>query len=213
MSILSKTAANLHTIQRHLDSLDSESSRDLFNELPSTTQAQLERLWAVLYSDFGRKNIPANGGSWSDVHHPGDSIWIPDGSTIPADKGYSNMQQKNWSRILHENQIKGIPFSNGWPCFESIAKASVSFDWEDELGPLGLIELANSERSKLHNIAFRILAGERNESIEATMAWKEKENLVWHEQEDCKTVLLVPREVHDNIKHIGGRIMLNVILG
>lgn len=208
-----ETAANLHTIQRHLDSIDYEFSKTEFSKLPLKTQEQLERLWGILYSDTGRKNIPVSGGSWSDINRPGDSIWIPQGSLIPTDKGYSNMCHKTWSQILQENQIIGIPFENGWPSFEGISKGFVAFDWESELGMDGLRKLANGERSELHNIAFRILSSKRRETIEATIAWKEKENLVWHEHQDCKTVLLVPREVHDNIKHIGGRSMLQVILG
>ena len=206
---ISETAANLHALQRHLDSVDYEISKQEFNKLPLTTQDQLERLWKMLYSDTGRKNIPSSGGSWTGLQ--GESIWIPRGT--PADKGYSNMRNKTWAQILQENQISGILFENGWPCFESISRASVAFDWEKELGKDGLLKLAGGERSALHDAAFRILSSKRRETIEATMAWKERENLVWHEHQDCKTVLLVAREIHDNIKHIGGRSMLQVILG
>ena len=212
-SPLARTAAMLHSTQRFLDSLDRTNSELQFSKLPLVTQAQLERLWGILYSDKGRKNVPASDGIWSNPLLPGDSIWIPDSSIVPSDKGYSNMLNKTWSTILSENHIQGIPFSNGWPDFECISKASVSFDWEQALGEDRLRRFAEGERSQLHDVAFRLLSIKRHESIEMTIAWKEKENLVWHENQDCQSVLLVPREVHDNIKHIGGRSMLQVILG
>ena len=210
-SRLSKRAITLFELQSGLDAIqDSEKKQKRFDALPKGMQDQLDALWGQLYSDRGRKNIPTSGGRWSG--EAGDSIWIPDDQIVPPDKGYSNMQHKTWGQIKRENGISGIRFSDGRVDFSPVTKYAVKFDWEKELGGVGIRYLVQTgDRQYLHEAAFSKLAAKLGKSIEEVKQLKESRNLVWHEEPDCETLQLVVREVHDNIRHFGGIAMLAII--
>ena len=210
-NVLSKRADSLFELQSGLDAIqDSDKKQKRFDALPKETQAQLDALWAQLYSDRGRKNIPTSGGRWSG--EAGDSIWIPDDQIVPPDKGYSNMHQKTWGQIKKENGISGIRFSDGRADFSPVTKYAVRFDWEKELGGDGIRYLVETgDRQYLHEAAFSILASKLGKSVAEVKQIKESLNLVWHEEPDCTTLQLVVREVHDNIRHFGGIAMLAII--
>ena len=211
MDTLSKQAKALLELQSGLDAIqDSEKKQKRFDALPKGMQDQLDALWGQLYSDRGRKNIPTSGGRWSG--EAGDSIWIPDDQIVPPDKGYSNMQHKTWGQIKRENGISGIRFSDGRVDFSPVTKYAVKFDWEKELGGVGIRYLVQTgDRQCLHEAAFSKLAAKLGKSIEEVKQLKESRNLVWHEEPDCETLQLVVREVHDNIRHFGGIAMLAII--
>ena len=210
-SRLSKRAITLFELQSGLDAIqDSEKKQKRFDALPKGMQDQLDALWGQLYSDRGRKNIPTSGGRWSG--EAGDSVWIPDDQIVPPDKGYSNMQHKTWGQIKRENGISGIRFSDGRVDFSPVTKYAVKFDWEKELGGVGIRYLVQTgDRQYLHEAAFSKLAAKLGKSIEEVKQLKESRNLVWHEEPDCETLQLVVREVHDNIRHFGGIAMLAII--
>ena len=208
---IASRAQALSQLQGELDSIkDGNLKQRCFDLLPTTTQYQLDALWAQLYSDRGRKNIPTSGGRWSG--EPGDSMWIPDDCVVPPDKGYSNMHNKTWGQIKKENGINGIRFSDGRVDFGPVAKYVVAFDWGKELGRDGIRHLIDTgDRQYLHNAAFALLAEKLRIPVQQVIALKESQNLVWHEEPDCKTLQLVSREVHDNIRHFGGIAMLAII--
>lgn len=211
MNRISKQAEALSSLQKELDSiLDSTLKQKRFEALPKEMQDQLDALWGQLYSDRGRKNIPTSGGRWTG--EAGDSVWVPDDQVVPPDKGYSNMQQKTWGQIKRENGISGIRFSDGRVDFGPVARYTVKFDWEKELGGDGIRYLVETgDRQYLHEAAFSILASKLGKSVEEVKQMKESLNLVWHEEPDCTTLQLVVREVHDNIRHFGGIAMLGII--
>ena len=211
MNRISKQAEALSSLQKELDSIeDSTLKQKRFDALPKEMQDQLDALWAQLYSDRGRKNIPMSEGRWTG--EAGDSVWVPDDQVVPPDKGYSNMQQKTWGQIKRENGISGIRFSDGRVDFGPVARYTVKFDWEKELGGDGIRYLVETgDRQYLHEAAFSILASKLGKSIEEVKRMKESLNLVWHEEPDCTTLQLVVREVHDNIRHFGGIAMLGII--
>lgn len=211
MNKISKQAEALSSLQKELDSIeDSTLKQKRFDALPKEMQDQLDALWAQLYSDRGRKNIPMSGGRWTG--EAGDSVWAPDDQVVPPDKGYSNMQQKTWGQIKRENGISGIRFSDGRVDFGPVARYTVKFDWEKELGGDGIRYLVETgDRQYLHEAALSILASKLGKSVEEVKQMKESLNLVWHEEPDCTTLQLVVREVHDNIRHFGGIAMLGII--
>ncbi len=186
---LSSQAKRLAALQRELDGIRDEGLKQRrFDELPESDQRMLDALWAQLFSDKGRKNIPTSGGLWTG--EPGDSIWIPDDTIIPPDKGYSNMYFKTWPITRHE----------------------VVFDWERELGKEGIRHIIDTgDRQYLHEAGFSLLASKLGKSVREVKDFKEHENLVWHEEPDCETLRLVVREVHDNIRHFGGIAMLAIV--
>ena len=204
-------AVALTNLQHELDVIQDERVKQTqFDALPDKTKEKLDLLWGQLYSDNGRKNIPLKGGCWTG--EPGDSIWIPRASDIPPNKGYSNMDLKTWGQIMRENRISGIAFRDGRADFRPVSKYDVVFDWEDHLGKDGIRYLLESgDRQHLHMKAFLQLSKKLGISEDRVINLKETLNLVWHEEPDCKTMRLVVREVHDNIKHFGGIAMLAII--
>ncbi len=211
MNRISKQAEALHDLQKELDAIqDSDMKQRRFDALPKEMQDRLDALWAQLYSDRGRKNIPTSGGRWTG--EAGDSVWIPDDQVVPPDKGYSNMHQKTWGQIKRENGISGIRFSDGRVDFGPVARYTVKFDWEKELGWDGIRYLVETgDRQYMHEAAFFVLAYKLGKSVEQVKQIKESLNLVWHEEPDCTTLQLLVREVHDNIRHFGGIAMLAII--
>ena len=207
-------AAALNKLQQKLDRLDDAAKQAEFDKLSQKTQHQLDELWDCLFCDRGRSSIPVSNGKWSG--EPGDSMWIPDDDFVPANKKYNNMHERNWREIKAANHlsVNGFKFIDGRVDFSPISRGSVSFDWEKELGQDGMkymLEGSDHDRQYLHNAAFRLLARDLGKSFEEVKAFKEKENLVWNEETDCATLLLVPREVHDNITHFGGIKMAQIV--
>ena len=93
MNRISKQAEALSKLQKELDSIENSTLKQKrFDALPKEMQDRLDALWAQLYSDRGRKNIPMSGGRWTG--EAGNSVWVPDDQVVPPDKGYSNMHQK-----------------------------------------------------------------------------------------------------------------------
>ena len=210
-SSLASRAKRLAALQRELDGIRDEGLKQRrFDELPESDQRMLDALWGQLFSDKGRKNIPTSGGLWTG--EPGDSIWIPDDSVIPPDKGYSNMHGKTWRQIKSENNIRGISFSDGRADFRPVTRQEVTFDWERELGKDGIRHIVETgDRQYLHEAGFALLASKLGKSVQEVKEYKERLNLVWHEEPDCETLRLVAREVHDNIRHFGGVAMLAIV--
>ena len=131
---------------------------------------------------------------------------------MPPDKGYSNMYHKTWRQIKSENGIRGISFKDGRADFRPVSEYEVVFDWEQELGSDGIRALVSTgNRIYLHEAAFALLARKLGMTVPEVKEIKERRNLVWHEEPDCKTLRLVAREVHDNIKHFGGIAMLAIV--
>ena len=211
-TLIKNIARELNQTQDSLDKMDGEVKQRAFDRLPIKMQHMLDELWGQLYSDKGRKNIPQSDGCWSG--EAGNSIWMPNRDCVPPNKGYSNMHLKTWGRILDENHIESIRFIDGRADFSPITDIAITQDWELLIGNEGLMNLCNTgNREQLHEAAFeqmRILRGYSD--IQEARAYKEKRNLVWHEEPDCHTLRLIPREVHDNIKHFGGIAMLQIVI-
>ncbi len=210
---LSKKVKKITYVQKVIDSIDNPKLKQkVFDSLPKDTQDTLDTLYDKMYSDKGRKNIPLSGGHWTG--EPGNSEWIPDSDTKPSNKGYSNIQGKTWGQIREENGVSSIKFKDGRVDFSSISEASVRFDWEKTIGTEKFEKmLKTGNRQYLHDAAFAKLAENLHCSIEDVIRYKNKKNLVWHEEPDCQTLRLVPREIHDNVKHFGGVSMASVVKG
>lgn len=208
---LASRAKRLAGLQRELDGIRDEGLKQRrFDALPEGDQRMLDALWGQLFSDRGRKNIPTSGGRWTG--EPGESLWIPDDGVVPPDKGYSNMHGKTWRQIKAENGFQGINFSDGRADFRPVTKQEVVFDWERELGHEGIRHIVETgDRQYLHEVGFTMLARKMGKSVQEVKEYKERLNLVWHEEPDCETLRLVVREVHDNIRHFGGVAMLAIV--
>ena len=169
----------------------------------------LDTYFEIKYSNKGYNNTPKSNGKWSG--ETGNSYWQPDRNIVPERNMYSNPEGKSWGEILDFYKVKnGILFKEGEPVFDDLAWEEVVLRYED-IGRDELLRLQQNERSVLHNLAFDKLAKSKGWSLEQTYKYKEENNLVWHEKSDCKTLLLVPRMIHDNITHYGGVSMLKCL--
>lgn len=201
MSVNEKAVALYEAFQYYDYDLisDSEYRDKQFHLMSKQLQSAFDDLWDNFYI------APTSNGFWSGEEK--NSVWIPDDSFVPKNKGYNNLDQKTWKQIKSENDFYGLRFEKGRALFEDVADKVVCINNFDEL-----IDPRDSKnREKLHEEAFRLLSETMGSSVDDVRKYKEKNNLVWHEDHDCYTLYLVPREIHDNINHFGGIGMLKVL--
>lgn len=212
--VLSNDKSSVAEIKHACDQYDKGNfSEENFNKLSKETQDRLEKYWSVKYNDSGYKNIPQQHGHWKGEE--GNSKWVFDPNHVhPAKTPYNNPGGKTDGQIYSENNVEdGIPYDGGNPDFSQIEKARVGFNWERNLGNAGVEKLCGGNREQLHEIAFQKLAEQMGSTVDVVKAMKESQNLVWHELEDCKTIILVPREIHDNLPHVGGVAYFKAFMG
>ena len=89
-----------------------------------------------------------------------------------------------------ENQK--ILFKEGYPDFSGISKGEVQID-----------EFTSS-RADNFTQADEKLSKQWEISPEDVATWRKENRYTWHECEDCKTMQLVPSEIHGNVNHFGG---------
>ncbi len=184
-----------------------------YEEIPEDIRSILDRFHILRYSDSGYNHIPKTGGSWEG--ECGNSKFRPDSNIRPKDKGYSNMNNKTWGQILNENKIDGILYNKGNPDFSPIAEMQTKMDFNSDISQEARQELLSNppKRTKLHEEFYKKLALENNCTVDEIKKLKEKNNWVVHECNDCKTIMLLPREVHDNLPHTGGVEMFRTLNG
>ncbi len=148
--------------------------------------------WNKLEKDgkIERLHLPEKDGHWEGER--GNSAWIPDAESVPKERRGTNLEGKSWGKILEENDIEAIPFKDGEPDFSEIAKAEVEIDDFTD------------NRSSNFSQADEALAKKWGCEPEDVARWRKEHKYSWHEKSDCKTLQLVPREVHGNIPHSGG---------
>jgi hypothetical protein len=134
----------------------------------------------------GGNNSEVNGG-WTDER--GDSEWKPNPDKVPLNE---NPDKKTWGEILEQYDIEGIEFKEGEPDFSPIAKDTV--------------EITDFSESRDRNFKQADIeeAKKTGSTPQEVKAWRAENNYTWHERGDCKTMDLVPSEVHNNIPHSGG---------
>ena len=191
-------------LQRLDYDLSAERKEAEFRALPSNVRNALETLWSGRH-DFYK--APTSNGHWSG--EPKNSLWIPDDDYVPPCRSYSNWHNLSWREIKRKHGISGVRFVRGVAQFSDVAKHAVRLDdfahYVDVNDP--------GERSALHNAAFAALSRRMGCSADDIRNMKEDTDniLVWHEDVDCRTLYLVPREIHDNIPHFGGIALLKIL--
>jgi hypothetical protein len=130
--------------------------------------------------------IEGNGGKWEGFR--GNSKWIPDRDYIPSSKpSHNNDNGLTMGEIMEKYEIDGIKYENGFPDFSSISKGTVEIsDFSDRRYGVG----GNFDQADL--------------KLSINESYRHENGYTWHERADCKTMDLVPKEVHDNVKHNGG---------
>ena len=133
------------------------------------------------------QGLPKTGEFLGEI---GNSPWKPNLDEVPKK---FNPEGKTWREILDKYGIDSIEFKNGYPDFSKIAKGEVKIDDFTD------------NRASNYAQADEKLAKERGCSPEDIKKYRKENKLTWHECEDCKTMQLVPSEVHGNTPHYGGR--------
>lgn len=151
----------------------------------------LEKLDSKPQIEKARVNrFPLNGGIWTGER--GNSDWIPDDNVIPKNRNESNPEGKTNREIKDKYKFEFIPFKDGEPDFSKVVKGEVQ------------IENFSEKRPKNYSQADIQLAKERGCTPQEIKKWRIENKYTWHECKDCKTMQLVPIEVHGNIEHKGG---------
>lgn len=120
-------------------------------------------------------------------------------------------------RILDENNINGIEYKNGVPDFSPVAKVTMEISYDD-VQVRGL--KGNDARTEIQKQASKRYAQYLNEHPEEAEAlgfhtdgsisqkdikeYMSKNDLTWHELNDCKHIQLVPTVINDTFGHCGG---------
>ena len=151
----------------------------------------LEKLDSKPQIEKARVNrFPLNCGIWTGER--GNSDWIPDDNVIPKNRNESNPEGKTNREIKDKYKFEFIPFKDGEPDFSKVVKGEVQ------------IENFSEKRPKNYSQADIQLAKERGCTPQEIKKWRIENKYTWHECKDCKTMQLVPIEVHGNIEHKGG---------
>ncbi|HDR1339466.1 TPA: HNH endonuclease, partial [Pasteurella multocida] len=145
-------------------------------------------------------NFLPQTGTWSG--DSGDSVWEPSLEDIPDPENGKggNPDKLTWKEILEKYGITGIEYGEGYPDFSPVAVGEVT------------IEPFTENRDKNFRQADEKLAAEWTKegkdgkvwTARDVAEWRKENGYTWHECEDCKTMQLVPKEIHNNTPHQGG---------
>ncbi len=141
-------------------------------------------------SNGARSPVDGHGGNWSGQR--GNSDFVMDGNTVPANKLY-NPDKLTWNEIKakYRNDIDSIPYKNGEPDFSAVA--------------VDTVKISNFSTNRYNNFsqADRQLANKLGLNASDIEKLRKDNNLTWHERSDMATMDLVPREYH-SLPHSGG---------
>lgn len=174
---------------------------------------------------FGKNwKCPKSHGHW--LGERGNSVFIPDSKFKPSNGDRSNPNNLCWKDILKRYDIIGIEFKEYEANFFPIAYDKVTIHncndsdftrYKEGDAECGLHDRANiliaKKWQREGKIKIKDNGNEDNAIIEAARKKIDDRNLCWHECQDCCTLLLVPREVHHNIPHLGGIAMAKIVHG
>ncbi len=105
--------------------------------------------------------------------------------------------------------IKKITYKNGIPDFSECSEGEVTID------------IITSNRNENFKNADKVLAELWNKikylgkewTVKDVKAYREKNNLIWHEMSNMKSMQLVPEEVHRKCSHYGGVVEYKTMIG
>lgn len=135
-------------------------------------------------------------GKWSGDR--GESMFIPAADRV--------------REILRNKGLEGINYKDGIPDFNPISEAKVTIQGMSQHRLslsggngeriVGNYEKADIECAKAWNLEQR--DGKDDWTHQDVKNWREANEYTWHEHNDMKTCSLVPTEVHDVCRHLGG---------
>lgn len=125
------------------------------------------------------KQTPQNTGEWTGKR--GESKFISDDESVNS--------------ILRSEGLDGIEYSDAIPDFSEISKGTVKID-----------NMTGKRHGRGGNFeqAFEKLSEVKGYSVDQIASWMDKNNYVWHECNDMKTMQKIPFEVNLKFGHLGG---------
>ncbi|MGX3067258.1 HNH endonuclease [Ursidibacter arcticus] len=159
-----------------------------------SSSSEIENVYKNLFSF-----LPTTGEWAGEV---GNSEWKPDSEIKPdpENKKGGNPDNLTWEEILDKYGIDGIEYKDGYPDFSSVSVGEVT------------IEPFTESRDKNFRQADEKLAEQwtkegkdgKEWTARDVAEWRKENGYTWHEHQDCKTMQLVPKEIHNNTPHSGG---------
>lgn len=189
-----------------------------------------EKIWTLL--PLLIKSMLNNLNSAISIQRPDgywesrDQIcWIPFDDSIPRNKDDSNIDELSWRDIKKKWGFTEIRFQNGFPRFKEISKLKrpdiikkhlkcsiENVPWEQLIGNDEILLLKKTGNAhNLNEAVYKYLAMKNNCTVDEVKKIVNSNRLVLHEDPNCKTIKLVPQEIHGNIPHIGGVEMLKIL--
>ncbi len=156
--------------------------------------------------------LPATDGQWSGTR--GDSDWLFDLGATKWDIYDSNPLQiphptRTWGEIIGDCYYPNadrVTFQNSFPDFDPYVVAVTDSTGQSLDGvyqtPAG--ETISGDRSTNFRAADRWVAEQIDCSVCQVQDLRSQERLTWHEKEDTRTIILVPRAIHGFVHHSGG---------
>jgi len=145
------------------------------------------------------KNCPESNGHWEGER--GESKFVPDADRIPSDANGGNPEHKTMGELNAKHGVgDGVDYKNGEPDFSKCRQGEpVEIQgFSDNRGSnFAKADMAYADRHNLTNPSEQLTA----DSVKQLRA---ENGLTWHERRDCKTMELVPQEIHGNYTHSGG---------
>lgn len=145
---------------------------------------------------YSNKFLPSSGGEWTGER--GESKWKPNPDGIPKK---DNPNNQTWREILEKYGIDGIEYKDGYPDFSPVSKADVEID---DFTKDRQKNFAQADEKLAKQWSKEGKDGKTNWTVQDIRQYRQENGLTWHEHQDCKTMQLVPKEIHNNIPHEGG---------
>ena len=180
------------TAENHTPAKSEMSKTDVSPELSKT--GELPGL-----SEGREIHWPQTGGHWEALPD-GNWKWVPDADYSPLKQ---NEDGKAWKDILNREGIDGIIFTkDGEPDFSEISRESIEID---DFTPDMNDNFAQADVKTAEKWNQEAKSGKTDWKPQDVQSYRTENKLVWHERSDMKTMDLVPKDVHNNIPHSGGR--------
>ncbi|MDC6397293.1 HNH endonuclease [Lactiplantibacillus pentosus] len=194
MSLLEKFSKveNVESPQKNLDV--SSKFEKPSSSLEPSQEKRMDRVQETDNPEPWQSGTPLDGANGTWEGERGNSEWQPDPEAIPQNILF-NPDQKTNAEIYADYPQDGVEFHNGEPDFSPFAKATVEIDNFSENRYLkgGNFDQATERFSEKQGL-----------TIKEAKDYIKDNHLTWHERSDCKTMDLVPTEIHGNVRHSGG---------
>ena len=148
----------------------------------------------ILYSTYNERynctpSQKTKRGNWSG--QSGESMFIPS----------NTLRNRNLIQLLHQYGLTGITYKN---CIVDFSDCSIC---QFYLKNMSILRYKNFREADL--LLLEYSQSSQNlfpafSSLKEIQAYRSEQKLTWHECNDCRTIQLIPSEIHRFFNHLGG---------